>query len=87
MGFAQIALDPPPSVRQTNEEEKVPQTIQASPYTPRQTWGKMPLWKQHISKRGFPKNETCVSLSSPLGLKLIPPEDCAPLEAAPGHPG
>ena len=64
MGIAQIALDPPPSVRQTNEEEKVPQTIQASPYTPRQTWGKMPLWKQHISKRGFPKNETCVSLSS-----------------------
>ena len=63
-GLCLNSFRPPPSVRQTNEEEKVPQTIQASPYTPRQTWGKMPLWKQHISKRGFPKNETCVSLSS-----------------------
>ena len=33
MGIAQIALDPPPSVKRANMK-KVPQTILASPYTP-----------------------------------------------------
>ena len=47
MGSAQIALDPP-SVKRANVE-KVPQTIMASLYNP-----PMPIWKQHISKRGFP---------------------------------
>ena len=58
MGVAKIALGPPPSVKR------------ASPYTPRQhrkkctkpSWQAftpvplqaLPLWKQHISKRGFP---------------------------------
>ena len=42
MGIAQIALDPPPSVKQANVEKKVLQTILASPYTPRQMWKKGP---------------------------------------------
>ena len=54
-----------PSAKRANVEKKVPQTILASPYTPRQTWGKNAhIWKQHILKRGFPKNQTWVSLSS-----------------------
>ena len=76
MGIAQIALDPPPSVKQANVEKKVSQTILASPYTPspRQRGKRvpqtilaslytnpplraMPIWKQHISKRGFPYYE------------------------------
>ena len=34
MGIAQIALDPPPSVKQANVEKKVLQTILASLYNP-----------------------------------------------------
>ena len=33
--------------------KKVPQTILASPYTPAPL-APMPIWRQHISKRGFP---------------------------------
>ena len=41
MGIACLALDPPP-LCQTGKlgRKKVPQTILASPYTPRQTWEK-----------------------------------------------
>ena len=64
----QPILASPYTPRQT--WEKVPQTILASPYTPGQCGKKcpkpswqaftppplraMPIWKQHISKRGFP---------------------------------
>ena len=34
MGIAQIALDPPPSVKRANLEKEVPQTILTSLYTP-----------------------------------------------------
>ena len=53
MGIAQIALDPPPSVKQANVEKKVLQTILASPYIPSQRCNAH-TWKQHISKKGFP---------------------------------
>ena len=56
MGIAQIALDPlpPSSVKLANVEKKCPKpSWQAfsKVYTPLQA---MPIWKQHISKRGFP---------------------------------
>ena len=40
MAIAQIAQDPPPSVKRTNVEKKVFQTILASPYTPGQIYAK-----------------------------------------------
>ena len=53
MGIVQKALDQPPALCQTGKcGKKVPQTILASPFTPRQ-YGKKSA--QHISKRGFPK--------------------------------
>ena len=38
MGIAQIALEPPPSVKRASVEKKVPQTILTSPDIPGQTW-------------------------------------------------
>ena len=74
-GHCPNSFRPPPSAKQANVEKKVPQTILASPYTPRQRGKKvpqtqtilaslftppplraMPIWKQHISKRGFPNH-------------------------------
>ena len=52
MGIAQIALDPSPFVKRANVGKKVPQTILASLYTPLPLRA-MPIWKQHISKRGY----------------------------------
>ena len=56
MGIAQIALDPlpPSSVKLANVEKSVPNPpgkplVKFTP--PLQA---MPIWKQHISKRGFP---------------------------------
>ena len=46
MGIAQIAWDPSALCRTGKRGKKVPQTILA-----------MPIWKQHVSKRGFPRGE------------------------------
>ena len=43
MAIAQIAQEPPPSVKRTNVEKKVFQTILASPYTPGQIYAKKML--------------------------------------------
>ena len=55
MGIAQIALNPPPpSVKRANVEK----SAQHHPGKPLHTsppLRAMPLWKHHISKRGFPK--------------------------------
>ena len=53
MGIAQIALDPQPLCQPGKRGKKVPQTILASPYAPPHLRA-MPIWKQLISKRGFP---------------------------------
>ena len=53
MGIAQIALDPPPSVKRANVEKKCPKPTWQAPFTPSALQA-MPIWKQQISKRGFP---------------------------------
>ena len=63
VGIAQIALDPN-SVKQANVE-KVPQTILANLYSYTPLIRAMPIYKQHISKRGFPEPNL-----SPLHLGL-----------------
>ena len=54
MGIAQIALDPlgPPSVKRANVKKSAPDHP-GKPYTPPPLRA-MPIWKQHISKRGSP---------------------------------
>ena len=56
MGIAQIALDPRPSVKQANVEKKCPKPSWQA-YTPPPPFRAMPIWKQLISKRGFPNLE------------------------------
>ena len=58
MGIAQIALDPPPLSNRQTWEKKVPQTILASPSTPPPPLPGNAIWKQHVSKRGFPSTRS-----------------------------
>ena len=51
MGVAQIALDPP-SLKRANVEKSVPNHPSKPQHPP--FLRAMPIWKQHISKRGFP---------------------------------
>ena len=52
MGITQIALDPPPpSVKRANVEESAPNHPGKPLHPP--PLRAMPIWKQHISKRGL----------------------------------
>ena len=56
MGIAQIALDfplPLPYVKWANMEKSAP-NHPGKPLHPPFPLQTMPIWKQHISKRGFP---------------------------------
>ena len=72
MGIAKIALDPlPPRLSQTGKrgQKSAPNHPGKPLHPPPWPLRAMPLWKQHISKRGFPyRNDKKMSF---LGQKNI----------------
>ena len=54
MGIAQIALDPPPSLKRANVEKKCSKPSWQSVFTLPPLLGNAHIWEEHISKRNFP---------------------------------